>query len=66
MLKYIKQHLSSIDGVETYPLISFLIFFGFFILLSVYVVSMRKAHVREISRIPLEDGSKQDINDVQP
>lgn len=66
MLKYIKQHLSSIDGIETYPLISFVIFFSFFILLTVYVVSMRKSHVSEISRIPLEDGSTQDINEVQP
>lgn len=55
MLSYIKGHLTSIDGIEIYPIISFLIFFTFFIGLTVYVVRMKKNRIDEIKNIPLED-----------
>ncbi|MCB9224760.1 MAG: CcoQ/FixQ family Cbb3-type cytochrome c oxidase assembly chaperone [Crocinitomicaceae bacterium] len=55
MLSYIKGHLTSIDGIEIYPIISFLIFFTFFIGLTLYVVRMKKSRVDEIKNIPLED-----------
>ena len=55
MLSYIKGHLTSIDGIEIYPIISFLIFFTFFIGLTVYVVRMKKSRIDEIKNIPLED-----------
>lgn len=55
MLSYIKGHLTSIDGIEIYPIISFLIFFTFFIGLTVYVVKMKKNRIDEIKNIPLED-----------
>lgn len=55
MLKYIKNHLSTIDGVEIYPLISFGIFFLFFILLFVYVYWGGKNRFKEVSMLPLSD-----------
>jgi cytochrome c oxidase cbb3-type subunit 4 len=55
MLSYIKGHLTSIDGIEIFPIISFLIFFTFFIGLTVYVVKMKRSRVDEIKNIPLED-----------
>lgn len=55
MLKYIKGNLETIDGIEVYPIISFIIFFSFFIGLTVYVVRMKKDRINEIKNIPLED-----------
>lgn len=43
------------DGIEIYPLISFLIFFVFFVGLTLYVIGMRKAHVAEMSNLPLQE-----------
>jgi cbb3-type cytochrome oxidase subunit 3 len=60
MLKFITGHMSSIDGVSIYPIISFLIFFGFFIIITYYVITMKKSYVDEVSQIPLEDDEEMD------
>jgi len=54
MLKYIKGNLENIDGVEIYPMISLLIFFIFFVVLFWWVFTAKKAHIAEVSNIPLE------------
>ena len=55
MLKYVKQHMETIAGIEIYPLISLLIFFIFFILLTIYIIKSDKKEIDEISRLPLDD-----------
>lgn len=55
MLKFVKHHMDSIDGIEIYPLISFIIFFVFFALLLVYVFTMSKEYVHEMSDMPLHE-----------
>lgn len=55
MLKFIKGNLENIDGVEVYPMVSLLIFFIFFVALFVWVFTAKKAHIAEVSNIPLED-----------
>lgn len=55
MLKYIKGHLEGIDGVATYPMISLLIFFIFFAMLFWWVFTASKAHIKEVSELPLDD-----------
>lgn len=55
MLKFIKHHMTSIDGIEVYPVISFLIFFTFFILLFVYVIKIKNNYAAQMSNIPLTD-----------
>lgn len=59
MLKYIKGHMESIAGIEIFPLISFLIFFTFFIVLLWWVFKMDKQSVNEISALPLDNQSDQ-------
>ena len=54
MLKFVKGHLESIDGVEVYPIISLLIFFIFFVGLTYWVVTMKKSDIKEISNLPLD------------
>jgi len=44
----------SIDGIEIYPLISFLLFFSFFIIVLIYVFRKDKKHIQEMSNLPLE------------
>lgn len=58
MLKFIKQNMESIVGVEVYPIISLLIFFSFFIGLYWWVFTYKKEKIQELSRIPLEDNLK--------
>lgn len=55
MLRFVKQNLETIAGVEIYPIISFLIFFCFFIGLTAYVLSMRKQYIKELENLPLTD-----------
>jgi cytochrome c oxidase cbb3-type subunit 4 len=55
MLKFIKHHMETITGIEIYPLISFVIFFVFFIGLFAYVGLMRKQHIAVLENIPLTD-----------
>lgn len=55
MFKFIKQYTETIAGAEIYPIISLLIFFLFFVLLTVYVLSMKKSTVKLLSEIPLDD-----------
>lgn len=55
MLKYVKHHMETIVGIEIYPLISFIIFFAFFIGLFAYVLLMRKGYVAELENLPLTE-----------
>lgn len=53
MLKFIKHHMAEIGGIEIYPVISFLIFFLFFIVVTIMVFTIRKDHYRKMSELPL-------------
>ncbi len=55
MLKFVKNHMESIDGIATYPMISLLIFFVFFALLFWWVFTASKEHIKEVSEIPIDD-----------
>ncbi len=55
MLKFVKHHLTNITGIEIYPLISFGIFFVYFVGLLAYVLLEKKKHIKEMERMPLED-----------
>jgi cytochrome c oxidase cbb3-type subunit 4 len=55
MLSYIKGHLTSIDGIEIFPLISLVIFFTFFVGLGVFILKSDKKERTEIKQLPLED-----------
>lgn len=61
MLKFVKNHMDSIAGVEIYPIISLLIFFIFFVALFWWVVSAKKDYIKTVSNIPL-DNQNEDIS----
>jgi cytochrome c oxidase cbb3-type subunit 4 len=53
-MKFI-NYLESMTGIGIYPLVSFLIFFFFFLVVSIYLLRAGKTHFEEVSRIPLEN-----------
>ena len=55
MLKYIKGHLTSIDGIEIFPVVSLIIFFSFFVGMLYYLYKIDNSTVNEIKNIPLEE-----------
>lgn len=57
-MKFI-NYLQSIAGIEIYPLISLIIFFGFFTLLVIYAVRSKKEHLEELKNIPLNNEPNQ-------
>ena len=61
MLRYIKGNLENIDGVAIYPIISLLIFFIFFTALFWWVFTTKKAHIEEVSNIPLDNNNQNEL-----
>ena len=53
MLKYIKNHLTSIDGIEIFPIISLVIFVTFFVFLIWGVMTIKKSSIEEMKKYPL-------------
>ena len=64
MLKFIKHTMETIDGVEIYPILSFLIFFTFFVVATILVIRKDKKTIDEISRLPLEQNNFSDHEKV--
>lgn len=55
MLKYIKGHLTSIDGIEIFPIISLVIFFTFFVGMLIYIAKIDKKTINKIKNSPLNE-----------
>ena len=55
MLKFVKNHMESITGIEIYPIISLLIFFIFFVVLFYWVVTAKKDYINTVSNLPLDN-----------
>ncbi|MFN8398249.1 MAG: CcoQ/FixQ family Cbb3-type cytochrome c oxidase assembly chaperone [Bacteroidia bacterium] len=53
-MRYVKHFIEDIAGIEVYPMISLLIFFIFFLVLTVYVVTMRKQHANYMAARPID------------
>ena len=62
MLKYIKEHAASIDGIQIYPIFSLLVFVIFFVVLLWYVKKMDTKKVDEIRNLPLDLDNNQEEN----
>lgn len=60
-MKFIKNHMETIAGVEIYPIISLLIFFIFFVVLFWWVVTAKKDYIKTVSNLPLENQNDQTL-----
>jgi len=63
MLKFVKNHMESITGIEIYPIISLLIFFSFFVVLFWWVLTTKKDYIKTVSNIPLDNNQSNNQND---
>ena len=62
-----KNVLQSIAGIDIYPVISFIIFFAFFLGLLLYVVLSDKKHFAAMSELPLQNENEPQLaNDLLP
>ena len=57
-----KEILQNIDHVALWPVISFVIFFVFFIVLLWWAITADKTFIRQMSELPMEDGT----DSIQP
>ncbi len=64
MLRFIKHSLTSIVGVEIFPVISLLIFSIFFAAVIFMVIRMSKKEVADLSNLPLEDTYQSEKNQI--
>lgn len=55
MFTFIKNTAEKITGIEIYPIISFLIFFTFFVGMLWYVFKKDKNYINQVSNLPLEE-----------
>lgn len=62
MLKFIKHNMDTIAGIEIFPIISFLIFFLFFITLFIWVARIKKSEISMLADLPFEDKATRNIN----
>ena len=53
MLKFIQHHMDTITNIEMYPVISFCLFFGVFVVASCLAITSSRAHIDEMKNMPL-------------
>ena len=61
----VRNYLENITGVGIYPVVTLLIFFLFFTLLTIWVIYSRKQHYNKLSALPLDDGNTT-TNNIYP
>ena len=54
-MKIISHYLNGIEGIEIFPLIGFVIFFSFFLVLLFYVYKMDNIFVKEMGDQPFDN-----------
>ncbi len=52
-----KEILQSIDNIQVWPVVSFVIFFLFFLILLGWAITVDKIFIRHMSEMPLDDGT---------
>ncbi len=55
MLKFIKHHMTTIDNIEIYPMITLVLFVSIFVIVAIRAARMKKTEINELANTPLED-----------
>ncbi|MCE3258836.1 MAG: Cbb3-type cytochrome oxidase component FixQ [Bacteroidetes bacterium] len=58
-MKFI-NYLESITGIGIYPLVSLMIFFGFFAIVGIFVIKGRKEYFEYLRNIPINSNNEKD------
>lgn len=56
MMKFITNHLNTIQGIALWPTISFVFFFAFFLVMVWWVLTTPRKDLEHIAHVPLNDG----------
>lgn len=64
-MRFITHHLTSISGIEIFPMLSLLIFVTFFAVVLMRVWRMTKSEVTELSEIPFNDNDETTISTTE-
>ncbi|MHA7943782.1 CcoQ/FixQ family Cbb3-type cytochrome c oxidase assembly chaperone [Formosa sp. 3Alg 14/1] len=59
MFSFVKNYMDSMEGIEIYPILSLLIFFGFFVVLFWWVLTSKKDYIDTVSQLPFENDNHQ-------
>lgn len=54
-MRILNQFIESIDGIEVFPIISLVLFFGIFTAISIWALKLKKSDVQEMKEIPFDD-----------
>lgn len=55
MLKFIKHHMDTIIGIGIYPLVSFVLFFTFFVLMLIWLRKVGRNHIDHMAALPITE-----------
>lgn len=55
MLKFVKHTMETIDGIAIFPIISFVIFFSFFVGLLIWVSRTDKSYIKHAEELPFKE-----------
>ncbi|MEN8137946.1 MAG: CcoQ/FixQ family Cbb3-type cytochrome c oxidase assembly chaperone [Bacteroidota bacterium] len=61
MLRFIKHHMTSMEGIEIYPIISLLIFFLFFAAVTWFAIKTPDKTIHENEMLPFDDSNSDNI-----
>jgi len=53
-----KNVLTGIPGIEVYPIVALLLFFGFFLGLIVWYIRVDRSRMDEVAQLPLQDADR--------
>lgn len=53
----LSEHLSNIDGVSVFPIISLIVFFLFFAVTIIWILRLDKKYILRMENLPLESNS---------
>jgi len=56
-----KEHLNNIQNVEQYAIVGFLIFFIFFIAITIHTMKMDKARTQSYGNLPLDENDQTQV-----
>jgi len=59
-----KNYFKGIEGIETYPMFSLLVFFIFFMAVFIWALRTKNSSLEEVSRIPLESENNNNPNSI--
>jgi len=62
-MKLVSHYLQEIAGVQIFPIISFVLFFSFFLLVVFLVIKSDKNYMKQMASMPLDNNDSTSLND---